>query len=127
MIFVDGLATNDTTRLRLCASGFCSTKTAATKWLKHGHICMAIPDHDPPIDITVFMDVSQNPGPCRSDSLGGMVKQTGEFSRIDSVQIQHDLNPRKNCKLQYNFSELLTTIELITLPLSSENSTVKKV
>ena len=67
---------------------------------------MANPGHDPPTDITVSMDVSQNPGPCRSDSLVGMVKQTDELCRIDSVQIQHDLNPRKNCKLQCNFGGL---------------------
>ena len=35
----------------------------ATRWSKHGLTSLHIPGHDPPLDITVFMDVSTNPGP----------------------------------------------------------------
>ena len=34
-----------------------------SRWSKHGLTSLHIPGHDPPLDITVFMDVSPNPGP----------------------------------------------------------------
>ena len=34
-----------------------------TKWSKHGATCLFIPGSDPPLDITISMDVSLNPGP----------------------------------------------------------------
>ena len=46
-----------------CASGFCSSKSPVVKWLKHGYLCMFIPGHGPPKDITIFMDVLRKPGP----------------------------------------------------------------
>ena len=56
--------------IRLCSTGFSATKSSLVKWSKHGCTCLAIPGHDPPMDITVFMDISQNPGPsnCQSDT-----------------------------------------------------------
>ena len=33
------------------------------KWSKHGPISLVIPDHDPPLEITIFMDIAKNPGP----------------------------------------------------------------
>ena len=42
----------------LCITGFCSSKTPLTKiWAKHGPICLLIPGHDPPTDITIVMDI----------------------------------------------------------------------
>ena len=38
-----------------------STKKPLVGWSKHGYICLAIPGHDPPIDVTIFMDVSKKP------------------------------------------------------------------
>ena len=32
-------------------------------WSKHGYISLCIPGHDPPINITIYNDVSINPGP----------------------------------------------------------------
>lgn len=46
----------------LCPHGFHHTKTAITKWLKHGSICLVAPGHDPPLDLTISMDISINPG-----------------------------------------------------------------
>ena len=43
--------------------GFCRTKFSLAKWLKHGSTCLVIAGHDPPFDITVWMDISRNPGP----------------------------------------------------------------
>ena len=33
------------------------------KWSKHGPISLVIPGHDPPLEITIFMDIAKNPGP----------------------------------------------------------------
>jgi len=33
------------------------------KWGKHGPISLVIPGHDPPLEITIFMDIAKNPGP----------------------------------------------------------------
>ena len=33
------------------------------KWSKHGLISLVIPGHDPPLEITIFMDIATNPGP----------------------------------------------------------------
>ena len=41
-----------------------SSKSALVKWSKRGITTVFIPGHDPPLDITVFKDVSTNPGPC---------------------------------------------------------------
>ena len=43
--------------------GFNRTSTPITRWTKHGQTTLAIPGHDPPIEITIFMDISINPGP----------------------------------------------------------------
>ena len=32
-------------------------------WTKHGYPSLLIPGHDPPLDITIFGDISINPGP----------------------------------------------------------------
>ena len=32
------------------------------KWGKHGPILLVIPGHDPPLEITIFMDTAKNPG-----------------------------------------------------------------
>ena len=40
-----------------------SSKSALVKWSKRGITTVFIPGHDPPLDITVFKDVSTNPGP----------------------------------------------------------------
>lgn len=46
---------------RVC--GFHPSRRALSKWTKHGQTPLVIPGHDPPADITVFMDVAVNPGP----------------------------------------------------------------
>ena len=48
---------------RLCHTGFNSSNVPLVKWSKHGQTSLVIPGHDPPQDITIFMDISINPGP----------------------------------------------------------------
>ena len=55
--------------VRLCAGkqrltrNFHRTGRAFTKMTKWGFTSLAVPGHDPPIDITIFVDISVNPGP----------------------------------------------------------------
>ena len=51
-----------TTRV-ICSTGFCLTKVPTAKWTKHGYTSLLVPGHDPPLDITVCMDILKNPGP----------------------------------------------------------------
>ena len=40
------------------------SRSPLVKWSKHGQTCIYIADsHEPPMDITIFMDVALNPGP----------------------------------------------------------------
>ena len=49
--------------MRARSVGFCRTKFSLAKWSKHGSTSVVIAGHDPPLDITVWMDISRNPGP----------------------------------------------------------------
>ena len=42
------------------------TKNSVSKWSKHGHMSLVFAGHDPPVDITIFVDVSRNPRPVSS-------------------------------------------------------------
>lgn len=44
-------------------NGFHRTRQAANIVSKHGVTSLAIPGHDPPLDITVHLDIAKNPGP----------------------------------------------------------------
>ena len=50
-------------QLDLRSGSYFKSSLPVTKWTKHGSTSLHIPGHDPPLDITVFSDVSRNPGP----------------------------------------------------------------
>ena len=50
-------------QLDLRSESYFKSSLPVTKWTKHGSTSLHIPGHDPPLDITVFSDVSRNPGP----------------------------------------------------------------
>lgn len=47
----------------LTKSGYCKIKWPVLKWTKHGQKSLLIPGHDPPLDITIYLDIAINPGP----------------------------------------------------------------
>ena len=57
--------------------GYRPTSKAVVLWSKRGQTCVYIPGHDPPRDITIFMDISVNPGPVGSDINEGLLDFTG--------------------------------------------------
>ena len=53
-------------KINLAKNGFKNTSYSVSKWSKHGHMSLVVAGHDPPVDITIFVDVSRNPGPVSS-------------------------------------------------------------
>lgn len=80
--------------MSLCSGsrGFHPTKVSLSNWSKHGQTCLLIPGHDPPLDITVFMDISTNPGPVLNSSL--TAKRTYTQSKIRANDI---VNNTRTC------------------------------
>ena len=80
--------------VRLTMQGFCPTRRPLTIWSKHGTTCFAIPGHDPPLDITVFMDISENPGPTlESTRCHSMHSRIFTDGVILNLQNNHALSP----------------------------------
>ena len=61
-IYLDHVVRLCTGKQRLTRN-FHRTGRAFTKMTKRGLTSLAVPGHDPPFDITIFVDVSVNPGP----------------------------------------------------------------
>ncbi|XP_068704868.1 uncharacterized protein [Montipora foliosa] len=55
-------------RLLLTPNDHHKLRVAAIKWGKRGNTTLAVPGHDPPVEITIFMDVEINPGPDSSQN-----------------------------------------------------------
>ena len=55
-------------KINLAKSGFKKTSYSVSKWSKHGQMSLVVAGHDPPVDITIFVDLSRNPGPDSSVS-----------------------------------------------------------
>ena len=51
---------------RLLSVGFARSRFPVSKSSKYGLTSLLIPGHDPPVDITIFIDVPKNPGPYAS-------------------------------------------------------------
>ena len=50
-------------KVSLVQHGFRRTHRIFLKWTKHGQNALLVAGHDPPIDITIYLDISINPGP----------------------------------------------------------------
>ena len=55
-------------RLLLTPNGHHKLRVAAINWGKRRNTTLAVPGHDPPVEITIFMDVEINPGPDSSQN-----------------------------------------------------------
>ena len=55
-------------KINLAERGFKKTSYSVSKWSKYGLTSLVVAGHDPPVDITIFVDVSRNPGPVSSVS-----------------------------------------------------------
>ncbi|XP_068713260.1 uncharacterized protein [Montipora foliosa] len=55
-------------RFLLTPNGHHKLRVAAIKWENRRNTTLAVPGHDPPVEITIFMDVEINPGPDSSQN-----------------------------------------------------------
>ena len=81
-------------RLLLTLNGHHKLQVAAINWGKRGNTTLAVPCHDPPVEITIFIDVEINPGPDSSQY------DYGERSNVE-YHLMADL-PRSTLTLQYS-------------------------
>ena len=82
--------------------GFHRSCYAVGYWSKHGYISLCIPGHDPPINITIYNDVSSNPGP--------------QSSILDYEHDQSEINDHSKFKSRGSTSNSVTHLH-ITEPL----------
>ena len=68
-------------RLKLSLHGFHKSRLPRCLWTTRGYTCLLVPGHDPPQDITIFMDVSLNPGP----------DLTGSWIQVDRFTTSQDV------------------------------------
>ena len=80
--------------------GFHRNCYAVGYWSKHGYISLCIPGHDPPINITIYNDVSSNPGP--------------QSSILDYEHDQSEINDHS----KFNLAGRQVTLSLICILLS---------
>ena len=67
--------------------GFHPSRTTMQKHTKQGFVSLVIPGHDPPLDITVYVDISTNPGPAQSTTtIGG--RRNGLFYSRSSERME---------------------------------------
>ena len=88
----------------LTPSGFSASKFPAIKWTRRGQTTLLIPGHDPPTDITIYMDVLPNPGPA--------ILYPGRRPETTTAIM---LIPRTE-KLCYSRNELLDLRRCVTIP-----------
>ena len=60
-LFISGQVS--TVKRNLATSGYTKSRTAALKWSKCGLTTLLVQGYDPPCDVTVYVDVSLDPGP----------------------------------------------------------------
>ena len=82
--------------------GFHRSCYAVGYWSKHGYISLCIPGRDPPINITIYNDVSSNPGP--------------QSSILDYKHDQSEINDHSKFKSRGSTSNSVTHLH-ITEPL----------
>ena len=62
-IFSNNYNNGEKFKITLAKSRFKKTSCSVSKWSKHGLTSLVVAGHDPPVDITISVDVSLNPGP----------------------------------------------------------------
>ena len=85
--FVVSFSTCHGVTLQLCRTWFNFSKVPLVKWSKHGQTTLVIPGHDPPHDITIFMDNAVNPGP----RIGSTSNEDEETCRKEVATNKHGL------------------------------------
>ena len=91
---------------RLISTGFYKHCLPVSKWSKHGFTCLAVPGHDPPIDITIYLDVAANPGPALTEKTQDLLLETEQ--NLHTVPAVPRINYNRNELVSLRYSVLST-------------------
>ena len=94
-------------RCNVSSSQTLKTKFALTKWTKHGITSLLIPRHEsePTVDITIYMDISLNPGPSHENC--GTRAQTAPQQYKDSNMANRPMcRSTDTCRYHYTIRQL---------------------
>ena len=90
-------------RLELPLHGLHKSRLPRCLWTTRGYNCLFVPGHDPPQDITIFMDVSLNPGP----DVSGSSIQLNRFTTSQVVGRHSHTNSPSTTKYSRKFLQSL--------------------
>jgi len=76
------------------------------KWSKHGFTCLAARGHDPPFGISIFGDISKNPGP--SNQALDLKFRGNQHYKVPNLHVQQLSQQR----ISYSGSKLLSLSSL---------------
>ena len=104
-------------RLILATRGYYRSNIPRCLWSSRGYTSLLVPGHDPPKDITVFMDVALNPGPSSSgnpvNAPSVLDEQHGDFDPVTVFNL-----PSKGLKIMHlNIRSIGNKLELIKILL----------
>ena len=87
-------------RLILATRGYYRSNIPRCLWSSRGYTSLLVPGHDPPKDLTVFMDIALNPGPSSSgnpvDASSVFDDQYGDFDPVTAFKL-----PSKGLKIMH--------------------------
>ena len=104
---------------RLLSVGFARSRFPVSKSSKYGLTSLLIPGHDPPVDITIFIDVPKNPGPyastcsrlscsdLSSDLSRNHVSKGNLHIRQIQVSLQYSFGPFQRVTIHSLFKDIL--------------------
>ena len=96
-------------KFKLSKLGFYRSSSAVVRWTRRGQTSLYIPGHNPPTDITIFMDIAKNPGPEFTSNMASVYSSLGL--------------PRKALNVcHYNICSLGNKLDEIKLILNSVSS-----
>lgn len=95
-------------KFTLTKCGYFKSKRAVSSWTKHRQTSLLIPGHDPPLYMTIYLDIAINPGPDAAHELLLLKNRTG-------VNLHRVLTPKPIQEINSSrfdvFTELLFLVE----------------
>ena len=102
-------------KITLARTGFHKTRFRVSKWNKHGEISLVVAGHDPPVDLTIFVDVALNPRPSATITSKSLLSSKF-FTRSGSDDL--DLHIARSTITTYSRNELfkISRLSNVILP-----------
>ena len=105
--------------VRICLSprGYFKTSFSHTKLSKHGSTSLLVAGHDPPLDITIFMDIELNPGPSNASSFDLSARTVNDYLLHSSISpslitySRNELFSYRKCASNNNLSSTFAVLK----------------